>query len=78
MKKTIIVVALLIALSSCKHCYQCKYSQETIIAPQVSGQVTFVTSEFCGTKKERDAYIKAGTSTAKSGNVTIKTTTNCN
>lgn len=77
MKKTIIVVALLIALSSCKHCYQCTYSQHTIIAPQVSGQMTYVSSEFCGTKKEVEAYTKAGTNTAKSGNVTIITKTQC-
>lgn len=33
----------------------------TIIAPQVSGQITYVSSEFCGTKKEVEAYTKAGT-----------------
>ncbi len=77
MKKSIIVLALLIGLSSCQRCYQCKYSQHTIIAPQVSGQVTYVMTEFCGTKKEKEAFMKAGTNTAISGNVKVITTTTC-
>lgn len=77
MKKLTIVLAILISLSSCKHCYQCKYSQHTIIAPQASGQMTYVVTEFCGTKKEKDAYMKAGTHTAISGNVKIITITSC-
>jgi hypothetical protein len=49
------------------------------VSPTSSGvSPTSVKTEFCGTKKEKDAYIKAGTSTARSGNITVTTTTSCN
>jgi hypothetical protein len=49
------------------------------VSPTSSGvSPTSVKTEFCGTKKEKDAYIKAGTSTARSGNITVTTKTSCN
>jgi hypothetical protein len=76
MKKLLLLSTLLISFVSCKRCYQCTMTQT--VSPTSSGMLpTSVTSEFCGTKKEKDAYIKAGTSTARSGNITVTTKTSC-
>lgn len=77
MKKLILLAFMATTFVSCERCYQCKYSQHTIIAPQVSGQITYVMTEFCGTKKEKEAFMKAGTNTAISGNVKVITITTC-
>jgi hypothetical protein len=77
MKKLLLLSTLLISFVSCKRCYQCTMTQT--VSPTSSGvSPTSVKTEFCGTKKEKDAYIKAGTSTARSGNITVTTKTSCN
>lgn len=77
MKKLLLLSILLISFASCKRCYQCTYTQT--VSPSTSGTPpTSVKSEFCGTRKEKDAFIKAGTNTAYSGNITVSTTTRCN
>lgn len=73
MKKLIPLLAL-IALSSCKHCYQCTVTYTTS-GPY--GGTSTSSTEFCGTNKEKTQYEKAGTSTstASSGGVTVTSTT---
>jgi hypothetical protein len=77
MKNLLFLSIFLISLTSCEHCYQCTYTQT--VSPASSGTPpTSVKSEFCGTRKEKDAFMKAGTSTASSGNITVTTKTSCN
>ena len=78
MTNKIYLLPLLILFASCEKCYQCTYSQQTIQAPSISGNITRVNSEFCGTKKEKADYEKAGTSTARHGNITVITKNSCN
>ncbi len=63
--------------SSFKKCYQCTTNQTTTPSSSFLPN-TSVQTEFCGTAKEMDEYERAGTSTATSGNVTVRNTTTCN
>lgn len=63
MKKTIIVVALLIALSSCKKCYVCTTNVE--LYDTWGGKYNEYSSDanFCGTPYEKKKHEKEGTKT---------------
>ncbi len=70
--------------TSCKRCYQCtvKYNQTTSPTNLGLNSNSTTTTEFCGTQKEKEAFIKSGnsTTTSNSGNITVtmRITTTCN
>lgn len=68
MKKITIIAISVLSLASCKKCYKCTISVTTTVTPYVQGANAsgFSTTEFCGTNKEKDSYVKAGTSTITS------------
>jgi hypothetical protein len=83
MKKLIILSLSILSLSSCEKCYQCAVvitSTSTPNLPSFNSYASSVT-DFCGTNKEKEAFVRAGniTTTSKSGNYTIvqKTITSC-
>lgn len=77
------VIGLLLTSSSCKRCYQCTIKYEQTTTPTTIGMnsSSTTTTEFCGTLKEKEAYVASGTTntTSSSGNISVrvKTTTTC-
>ncbi len=79
-------VALILSTTffSCKKCYDCETTIVTTYSPSsalLNSTSTKVTNEFCGTKKEKDEYVKnqSNTTTSTSGGikVTAKATAIC-
>ncbi|MFN7847092.1 MAG: hypothetical protein ACK5P4_07725 [Bacteroidota bacterium] len=78
-----IIVVFSFLNTSCKRCYQCTVKYEQTTTPNTLGlnSTSTTKTEFCGTLKEKDAFVKSGTSNteSKSGNITVRvrTTTTC-
>ncbi len=78
------IVVLSFLNTSCKRCYQCTVKYQQTATPSTLGMNSnsTTTTEFCGTQKEKEAFIKSGnsTTTSNSGNitVTVRITTSCN
>jgi hypothetical protein len=77
MKKILLLMFVSLCIISCKKCYQCTTTQTTTPSSSFLPNTT-VQTEFCGTAKEMNEYESAGTTTATSGNITVKNTTTCN
>lgn len=79
MKQLIIISLMAISFASCKKCYTC--STTVTYYPASAGGTSTSTTQFCGTAKQKDEYVKSGTSTthATSGgvSVTVISTTTC-
>ena len=75
MKKIFFLSIAIILFTSCKKCYQCTIIVSTTTTPNLpSGNSSGMsTTEFCGTKNEKDDFVKGGTmtTTAYSGNVKV-------
>jgi hypothetical protein len=83
MKKIFFLSIAIISFSSCKKCYQCTIIVKTTTTPNLPSANSYgiSTTEFCGTNKEKDEFVKGGTmtTTAYSGNVKVvqETKTTC-
>lgn len=73
----IILILICISLYSCKKCGTCQFTTTTKSSPSIQGYPITVTSETsaCGDDYNQMLDFKPQTTTAKSGNYTITTTT---